>query len=73
MKVFFRVDASINIGVGHVVRCLVLAEELRNLGASIGFITRDHLGNLNKQIKDNDFFLYSLPFQKRAIEKKKFK
>jgi len=70
MKVFFRVDASINIGVGHVVRCLVLAEELRNLGASIGFITRDHLGNLNKQIKDNDFFLYSLPFQKRAIEKK---
>lgn len=45
-KVTFRVDASINIGTGHVMRCLTLANRLRDKGAEVSFICRAHPGNL---------------------------
>ncbi|MEA5561128.1 UDP-2,4-diacetamido-2,4,6-trideoxy-beta-L-altropyranose hydrolase [Planktothrix agardhii] len=46
MKVVIRVDASEQIGTGHLVRCLTLAEELRRQGAEVQFICRDHPGHL---------------------------
>ena len=52
MKVVFRVDASLQIGSGHVMRCLTLADELKKTGAKITFITRDHPGNLNQLIEN---------------------
>ena len=52
MKVVFRVDASLQIGSGHVMRCLTLADELKKAGAKITFITRDHSGNLNQLIEN---------------------
>jgi len=42
----FRVDASLSIGTGHVMRCLTLADELRRRGASTGFLCRNEPGNL---------------------------
>ena len=49
MKVAFRADASVQIGAGHVMRCLTLADNLREQGARTRFLCRPlpgHLGNL---------------------------
>jgi len=46
MKVVFRCDASIQIGTGHVMRCLTLADELTRQGAKCQFVCREHDGNL---------------------------
>ncbi|MDC0865585.1 UDP-2,4-diacetamido-2,4,6-trideoxy-beta-L-altropyranose hydrolase [bacterium] len=46
MKIFFRVDASFKMGIGHVMRCLSLAEEFNREGADITFLSRAHDGNL---------------------------
>lgn len=46
MNIVFRCDASIQIGTGHVMRCLTLADELARQGAKCYFICRVHEGNL---------------------------
>ncbi|MBB1073508.1 UDP-2,4-diacetamido-2,4,6-trideoxy-beta-L-altropyranose hydrolase [Rhodoferax sp. 4810] len=50
MKVVFRVDASISLGTGHVMRCLVLAEELKKRGVITQFVCRELLNNLYEKI-----------------------
>jgi UDP-2,4-diacetamido-2,4,6-trideoxy-beta-L-altropyranose hydrolase len=45
-KIIFRVDASLNIGTGHVMRCLTLAKELRQMNTLVVFVCREHPGNL---------------------------
>lgn len=49
MKVAFRADASVQIGSGHVMRCLTLADVLLARGARTLFLCRrlpGHLGDL---------------------------
>ena len=46
MKVVFRVDASARMGIGHLMRCLTLAEALRGRGVQTRFICRAHKGHL---------------------------
>lgn len=55
LSVAIRVDASIQIGTGHVMRCLTLAEALRARGASCQFICQAHPGNLINFIRERDF------------------
>jgi UDP-2,4-diacetamido-2,4,6-trideoxy-beta-L-altropyranose hydrolase len=64
MHVAFRVDASQQIGTGHVMRCLSLAEELRKQGVDCRFICRCHPGNLIDQIRQGGFLVHALPFDR---------
>ncbi len=57
MRVVFRVDASLLIGSGHVMRCLTLASALRQYGHECLFVSRNHDGNLGAQIESKGFKL----------------
>lgn len=46
MHIVFRSDASLQIGTGHVMRCLTLADALTERGAQCTFICRPHSGHL---------------------------
>lgn len=40
-NVFIRTDGNADIGTGHVMRCLSIAEQLRKYGAEVTFVTAD--------------------------------
>lgn len=54
-RVVFRVDASLQIGAGHVMRCLTLANALRKTGVECYFLCREHTGNLINLIEMQGF------------------
>lgn len=60
MNVVFRCDASIQIGTGHVMRCLTLADELARQGVKCYFICREHKGNLIDFISQKGYEVYNL-------------
>lgn len=60
MNVLFRADASIEIGTGHVMRCLTLADALKKEGADCGFVCREHAGNMIDVISERGFRVYPL-------------
>ena len=53
-EIVFRVDSSTQIGSGHLMRCLTLANQLKTK-AEIHFISRNLVGNLNYLIAQNGF------------------
>ncbi|MEO5338929.1 MAG: UDP-2,4-diacetamido-2,4,6-trideoxy-beta-L-altropyranose hydrolase [Magnetococcus sp. MYC-9] len=61
MTVVFRVDASLQIGSGHVMRCMTLAGRLRAEGVAVHFICRAHPGHLMALIAAQDYPVHSLP------------
>lgn len=60
MRVVFRADASLQIGTGHVMRCLTLADALKATGAECHFICREHSGNLIGFIRDKGYSVHAL-------------
>ncbi|OYU31453.1 MAG: UDP-2,4-diacetamido-2,4,6-trideoxy-beta-L-altropyranose hydrolase [Comamonadaceae bacterium PBBC2] len=61
MRVAFRADASLQIGTGHVMRCLTLADALRERGSQSTFICRPHAGHLLDLIKQRGHQAIALP------------
>jgi len=61
MIVIFRTDASIQIGSGHVMRCLTLADSLQKQGVECHFICREHPGHLLSLIAEHGYQVHPLP------------
>lgn len=62
----FRVDASLQIGTGHVMRCLTLATALSEQGAECQFLCREHPGHLIDMIESHGFIVHRLPMMSQA-------
>lgn len=50
MRIVFRADAGIEMGIGHVMRCLTLADHLSERGHRCRFVSRERLGHMMAQI-----------------------
>ena len=61
MKFLIRADASLQIGSGHIMRCLTLAQQLRQYNHHITFISRTNLGHLAPLIRQQGFDCIELP------------
>ena len=59
-NLIIRADASVQIGSGHVMRCVTLADELRGLGAEAIFICREFEGNLCDYIEEKGYVVHRL-------------
>ncbi|CAG21086.1 UDP-2,4-diacetamido-2,4,6-trideoxy-beta-L-altropyranose hydrolase [Photobacterium profundum] len=60
MKIAIRVDASRHIGSGHVMRCLVLAKELRKEGHIVLFASRAQAGDMIDFVRSQGFSVREL-------------
>jgi UDP-2,4-diacetamido-2,4,6-trideoxy-beta-L-altropyranose hydrolase len=58
---FIRADASQQMGSGHVMRCLALAEAWAARGHAVYFICRPLLGNLTGELQQRGWPVHSLP------------
>lgn len=45
MRALFRVDSGKSLGIGHVMRCLTIANSLKEKGVDCHFVCRDHKGH----------------------------
>jgi UDP-2,4-diacetamido-2,4,6-trideoxy-beta-L-altropyranose hydrolase len=70
MNIAFRIDASNQIGTGHFMRCLTLADELKKQGAQIRFISRNlptHLSDMLTE-KGMEYLPLSIDDAKQAVD-----
>jgi UDP-2,4-diacetamido-2,4,6-trideoxy-beta-L-altropyranose hydrolase len=61
MKILVRTDASVEIGSGHLMRCLTLADQLRCEGAEVAFICRDLPGGMFDLLNARGYRFAKLP------------
>lgn len=60
MNIVIRTDSSVSIGSGHVMRCLTLAEILREKGEEVSFICHGFPGCLSRFIENQGYKVYTL-------------
>ncbi|WP_081786049.1 UDP-2,4-diacetamido-2,4,6-trideoxy-beta-L-altropyranose hydrolase [Halomonas sp. BC04] len=68
MYVLFRVDSSSEIGLGHMMRCLALAEQLVLKGAQVFFVCCSHAGSAHHLVIDNGYKAFILPGKEIATK-----
>lgn len=59
--VVFRADASRDIGTGHIMRCMTLANVLRSQGLECSFVCRPQLGDLIDFVRKSGYNVAELP------------
>lgn len=64
LRIVFRTDASVQIGTGHVMRCLTLADALAAAGHTCHFICRAHTGHMMETVRERGHEATALPFGK---------
>ena len=57
LRVAFRVDSSLAMGLGHLIRCLALAELLRKSGADCHFVCRNFFDDRCELVQKQGFKL----------------
>ena len=57
-KIFIRVDSGVEIGAGHAMRCLSLAQALKKMNFELCFISKKTKGNISKLFVDKGFAVY---------------
>ena len=63
LNILIRCDASTQIGLGHITRCLVLANDLKDKGHTVFFAMKDNaIGKAKLQEQGFQYFLPPLPF-----------
>ena len=60
-RIAFRTDANSEIGTGHFMRCLTLAQELKKNSAEICFVSRGMPPYLAQMLKESSMDLHELP------------
>ena len=64
-SIFFRVDANVNIGMGHARRCLIIAKEIKKNSeiTDVFFISKSLPESFQNELKQNDIRIiyYSAP------------
>ena len=61
MRIAFRVDAGHRLGLGHLMRCLTLADQLRAHGAHCQFVCRQQTGLAGSLVRDHPLSLLPAP------------
>jgi UDP-2,4-diacetamido-2,4,6-trideoxy-beta-L-altropyranose hydrolase len=61
MNIFFRVDASLEMGTGHFMRCIALAERLHGAASKIHFLCADLPALLESSVTSRGYSLCRLP------------
>jgi len=60
-RIVFRCDASVEIGSGHVMRCLTLADEIARQGGTTTFLCRDLPGHMMATVVARGHAVHALP------------
>ena len=71
MNIVIRVDSSLEIGVGHVMRCLTLAEKLNNININIIFVCRNNNGSAIGVIESKGYTCLVLKRVRYDLKKKR--
>lgn len=60
MNILIRVDSSVRIGTGHVMRTLTLAELLRNARCDVRFVMKEEEGHLCSYVERRGFPVFRI-------------
>ena len=69
MNILFRVDSSFAIGTGHVMRCLALAEMLKEAGCAVYFAMRAGPEDLCDEVEHKGFPVLRLVYEGPVVQK----